>query len=55
MYQVRVSSTFQKEYHSLDPESQTHIKTALERLAKDPSTPRTHTDIKLLKDTDPEK
>jgi len=55
MFRVQVSSTFEKEYHSLDPESQTRIKNALERLAKDPFTPRTHADIKLLKDTDPKK
>lgn len=55
MYRVLVSSTFHKEYHSLDPESQTRIRNTLERLAKDPFTSRTHADIKVLRDTDPKK
>lgn len=55
MYHVLVASTFQKEYVHLDPESQSRIRNALEQLAEDPFTPRTHADIKALKDTEPKK
>ena len=34
MYRVLVSSTFQKEYVHLDPESQSRIRNALEQLQK---------------------
>ena len=55
MYRVLVSSTFQNEYGHLDPESQSRIRNALEQLAEDPFTSRTHADIKALKDTEPKK
>lgn len=55
MYRVLVSSTFQKEYGHLDPESQSRIRNALEQLAEDPFTSRTHVDINALKDTEPKK
>ena len=55
MYRVLVSSTFQKEYGHLEPESQSRIRNALEQLAEDPFTSRTHTDMKALNDTEPEK
>jgi mRNA interferase RelE/StbE len=55
MYRVLVSSTFQKEYRKLNPEIKIRVKKALEQLSEDPFTPRTHADIKPLKDTNPPK
>ncbi|MCD6512000.1 MAG: type II toxin-antitoxin system RelE/ParE family toxin [Thermoplasmata archaeon] len=55
MFQVLVSRTFQKQFHSLSKNLQKRIRIALKKLEEDPLKPRTNVDIKPLKDTKPQK
>ncbi len=55
MYQVFVSRTFQKEFNNVSKDMQKRIKKGLKELEKDPFNHRSGADIKLVKDTDPQK
>ena len=55
MYAVRVSKTFQKQFHGLPMDIQKRIRAALAELITDPFKPRSGADIKALLDTKPPK
>ena len=55
MYQVLISKTFQKQFHSLSLEDQQRVRHGLPVLQEDPFTPRSGADIKLIQQTVPKK
>ncbi len=55
MFEIIVSKTFQKQFHSLSEDDQKRIRLGLPVLAEDPFTPRSGADIKSLKQTVPKK
>jgi mRNA-degrading endonuclease RelE of RelBE toxin-antitoxin system len=55
MFEIIVSKTFQKQFHSLSDDDQKRILQGLPSLAKDPFTSRSGADIKLLQQTLPKK
>lgn len=55
MFEIIVSKTFQKQFHSLSQDDQKRISQGLPVLAEDPFTPRSGADIKFLLQTVPKK
>ena len=55
MFEIIVSKTFQKQFHSLSQDDQKRIRQGLPVLAEDPFTPRSGADIKSLQQTVPKK
>ena len=55
MYTVLVSSTFEKQFHTIEENARIRIGRALEGLSTDPFTPRSGMDIKPLAATSPKK
>ncbi len=55
MFEIIVSKTFQKQFHSLSQDDQKRIRQGLPILAEDPFTPRSGADIKSLQQTVPKK
>ncbi len=55
MFEIMVSKTFQKQFHSLSQDDQKRIRQGLPVLAEDPFTPRSGADIKSLQQTVPKK
>jgi mRNA interferase RelE/StbE len=55
MFKVVVSKTFQKQFEGLPEELRKRIKERLKELEVDPFSPRSKLDIKLLKETNPQK
>lgn len=55
MFEIIVSKTFQKQFHSLSQDEQKRIRQGLHVLEEDQLTPRSHADIKLLQQTLPKK
>ncbi len=55
MFEIMVSKTFQKQFHSLSHDDQKRIRQGLPVLAEDPFTPRSGADIKSLQQTLPKK
>jgi mRNA interferase RelE/StbE len=55
MFEIMVSKTFQKQFHSLSQDDQKRILQGLPVLAEDPFTPRSGADIKSLQQTLPKK
>ncbi len=55
MFEIMVSKTFEKQFHSLSEDDQKRIRQGLPVLAEDPFTPRSGADIKSLQQTLPKK
>ena len=55
MFEIMVSKTFQKQFHSLSQDDQKRIRQGLPVLAEDPFTPIFGADIKSLQQTVPKK
>jgi len=55
MFEIIVSKTFQKQFHSLSQDDQKCVFQGLPVLAEDPFTPRSGADIKFLLPTVPKK
>ncbi|MEI6839890.1 MAG: type II toxin-antitoxin system RelE/ParE family toxin [Methanomicrobiales archaeon] len=55
MFEIMVSKTFEKQFHSLTEDDQKRIRQGLPVLAEDPFTPRSGADIKSLQQTLPKK
>ena len=53
MFEILISITFQKQFHTLDKPMQKRVKKALSELEDDPFKPRSGADIKDLKNTKP--
>ena len=55
MFEILISLTFQKQFHTLDRSMQKRVKKALSELEDDPFKPRSGANIKELKNTKPQK